>query len=221
MRILIAEDDARLRDVLARALRAGGYDVDAVARGDDALAMLLSSDYAAAVIDWRMPGGDGLEVIAEARRAGALTPILMLTARDTPGDRIAGLDAGSDDYLVKPFSFDELLARLRALMRRPRAALGTVMFCGALAVDPARRMASSNGKVIDVTPTEYAILELLARRASTVVSREAIANHAWPDATDPIGSNTIDVHIARLRAKLVGTGVQITAVRRAGYRLAS
>ncbi|HUZ68752.1 MAG TPA: response regulator transcription factor [Candidatus Saccharimonadales bacterium] len=219
MRLLVAEDDAQLRDVLMRGLNQAGYAVDAVSRGDDAYASLTREAYDIAVIDWRMPGGDGIEVVASLRARGLSVPVLMLTARDTPPDRIRGLDAGCDDYLVKPFDFDELLARLRALLRRPVAALGVQLRIGALIIDPAAVSASVNGRSIALTPTEYAIVELLARRSPAVVRRDAIANHAWPDSLDAIGSNNIDVHIARARAKIVDAGVRIEAVRRVGYRL--
>ena len=219
MLVLVAEDDAKLREVLVRGLRDAGYSVDTANRGDDALSMLLRHPYAAAVLDWRMPGMDGIEVVTALRTAARPTPILMLTARDTPADRIHGLDAGCDDYLVKPFDFEEMLARLRALMRRPQQTLGVQLRVGALIIDPIGRTASVNGEPIGLTPTEYAIVEVLGRRSPAVVGRDAIANHAWPDALDPIGSNSIDVHIARLRAKLVAAGIRFEAVRRVGYRL--
>jgi two-component system copper resistance phosphate regulon response regulator CusR len=219
MRVLVAEDDAKLREVLARGLRSAGYTVDVAARGDAALDMLLLNRYAAAVVDWRMPVMDGIDAVSTIRSRNLSTPVLMLTARDTPSDRIRGLDAGCDDYLVKPFDFQEMLARLRALMRRPSATLGLRLRAGALSIDPATRLASVNGTALALTPTEYAIVELLVRRSPTVVSRDTIANHAWTDALDPIASNSIDVHVTRLRAKLVGAGLRLEAVRSVGYRL--
>ncbi len=219
MLVLVAEDDAKLREVLVRGLRDAGYSVDTASRGDEALDLLLRHAYAAAVLDWRMPGMDGIEVVTALRKEARPTPILMLTARDTPADRIHGLDAGCDDYLVKPFDFEEMLARLRALMRRPTQTLGVHLRVGALIIDPVERTASVDGEFIGLTPTEYAIVEVLARRSPAVVGRDAIANHAWPDMLDPIGSNSIDVHIARLRAKLVAAGIRFEAVRRVGYRL--
>ena len=219
MLVLVAEDDAKLREVLVRGLRDAGYSVDTASRGDEALDLLLRHAYAAAVLDWRMPGMDGIEVVTALRKEARPTPILMLTARDTPADRIHGLDAGCDDYLVKPFDFEEMLARLRALMRRPTQTLGVHLRVGALIIDPVERTASVDGESIGLTPTEYAIVEVLARRSPAVVGRDAIANHAWPDMLDPIGSNSIDVHIARLRAKLVAAGIRFEAVRRVGYRL--
>ncbi len=219
MRLLIAEDDAKLRDVLVRGLTQAGYTVHAVSRGDEAHANIMRNTYDVAVVDWRMPGRDGIDVVATLRADGVSLPVLMLTARDTPPDRIRGLDAGCDDYLVKPFEFDELLARLRALLRRPATTLGVRLRVGTLLIDSAAGAASVNGRSIALTPTEYAIVELLTRRSPTVVRRDAIANHAWPDSLDAIGSNNIDVHIARIRAKVVDAGVRIEAVRRVGYRL--
>jgi DNA-binding response OmpR family regulator len=219
MRVLVAEDDTKLRDVLERGLRSAGYAVDVAARGDEALEQLLRNSYAAAIVDWRMPVKDGIDVVTAIRARGLATPVLMLTARDTPSDRIQGLDAGCDDYLVKPFDFEELLARLRALRRRPSATLGINLRAGALTIDPAARLASVSGTTIALTPTEYAIVELLVRRSPAVVSRETIATHAWTDALDPIASNSIDVHVTRLRAKLVGAGLRLEAVRKVGYRL--
>ncbi|HEV3274138.1 MAG TPA: response regulator transcription factor [Candidatus Dormibacteraeota bacterium] len=219
MHVLVAEDDAKLLEVLARGLRSAGYTVDVAARGDEALALLLLNSYAAAVVDWRMPVMDGIDVVTAIRSRSMSTPVLMLTARDTPSDRIHGLDAGCDDYMVKPFDFQEMLARLRALMRRPSATLGVRLRAGGLSIDPAERQASVNGTALALTPTEYAIVELLVRRSPAVVSRETIANHAWTDALDPIASNSIDVHVTRLRAKLVGAGLRLEAVRSVGYRL--
>src|SRR5579863_174366 len=137
MRLLVAEDDASLRSVLTRGLRQSGYKVDAVDRGDDALDMLARGEYAAAVLDWRMPGLDGVEVIVALRRKGNSIPVLLLTARDTPSDRVHGLDSGADDYIVKPFNFDELLARLRAMLRRASGDGAPVIRTAGLQLDPA------------------------------------------------------------------------------------
>ena len=218
MRLLIAEDDSSLLAVLERGLSRNGYVVDTARRGDDALHLLELNDYAAVVLDWRMPGLDGVEVIAAARRASRTVPILLLTARDTAADRVHGLDAGADDYLVKPFDFDELLARLRALLRRSPAASPPVLRAGTLELDPATHEVRSGSHIVALTPREYAILELLMRRVGAVVSRQTITNHAWPDG-DPTW-NTLEVHIARLRAKLAGEStVNLRAVRGTGYRL--
>ncbi|HYC07712.1 MAG TPA: response regulator transcription factor [Candidatus Binatia bacterium] len=219
MRILVAEDDPGLRGVLVLGLEDAGYQVDAVERGDDAIDQLKFYEYDVAVLDWRMPGAEGVEVVRWARRHERPTALLMLTARDTPPDRIAGLDAGADDYLVKPFDFGELLARVRALQRRPRGVDAPVIGRGLLALDPTRREVSSAGRPLSLTPTEYNILELLMRRSPAVVDRKAIAEHAWRDETDPLGTNAIDVQLSRLRAKLTTSKVRIVTVRGTGYRL--
>ncbi len=219
MRILVAEDDAGLRELLVMGLEQAGYHVDAVGRGDDAIDQLTWYEYDVAVLDWRMPGAEGIDVVRWARRRKRPTAILMLTARDTPGDRIQGLDTGADDYLVKPFDFGELLARVRALQRRPRGVDGETIDRGRLALDPVRRAVTQDDRPVSLTVTEYLILEVLMRRAPAVVDRKAIAEHAWRDETDPLGSNAIDVQMSRLRAKLPGAGVRIVTVRGAGYRL--
>ncbi|HEX4216063.1 MAG TPA: response regulator transcription factor [Candidatus Dormibacteraeota bacterium] len=219
MRILLAEDDAPVRSVLVRGLEESGYIVDGVDRGDDALHMLRLYEYAAAILDWRMPGLPGDEVVRQARGLKIFTPILMLTARDGLSDKVHGLDSGADDYLVKPVSFEELLARLRALLRRPPQVEAPVLQLGQVTLDPATRVVSVDGAAIDLRAREFAMLELLMRRTPAVVSREAIGLHAWPDESEAAGSNTIDVHAARLRRKLAGSGVDLVAVRGAGYRL--
>jgi len=219
MRILVAEDDRGLREVLVQGLQDAGYVVDAVDRGDDAIEQLKFYAYDVAIVDWRMPGVPGVEVVSWARKHDRPTAILMLAARDTPPDRIQGLDAGADDYLVKPFDFGELVARVRALQRRPRGVDAPVMGKGALSLDPARRQASLNGRPLNLTTAEFHIVELLMRRFPAVVDRKAIAEHAWRDETDPLGSNVIDVKMSRLRAKLVNSGVRIVTVRGAGFRL--
>jgi len=180
--------------------------------------MLEVGEYAAAVLDWRMPGLAGTEVIAAARRRGLGIPILMLTARDTTEDRVRGLDSEADDYLVKPFDFEELLARLRALLRRGGTAAAPLLRVGGLELDPATHEVRDGSREIALTPREYAILELLMRRAGAVVSRQSIAEHVWPDAD--ASWNAMEAHMARLRAKLGGdAGVAILAVRGTGYRL--
>jgi len=219
MRILVAEDDRGLREVLVQGLEDAGYLVDAVDRGDDAIEQLKFYEYDVAILDWRMPGVPGVEVASWARRNDRPTAILMLTARDAPPDRIQGLDAGADDYLVKPFDFGELVARVRALQRRPRGVGAPVLERGGLSLDPARREVTLNGKRLNLTTAELYILELLMRRFPSVVDRKAIAEHAWRDETEPLGSNVIDVKMSRLRAKLVNSGVRILTVRGSGFRL--
>jgi DNA-binding response OmpR family regulator len=219
MRVLVAEDDPGLRQVLLLGLKDYGYQVDAAERGDDAIDLWKFYDYDVAVVDWRMPGVEGIDVVAWARKQGKPTAILMLTARDAPPDRIRGLDAGADDYLVKPFDFGELLARIRALQRRPRGVDAPQITRGELSLDPIRREVTASGRPVALTTTEYKILELLMRRSPAVVDRKAIAEHGWDDETDPLGSNAIDVQLSRLRAKLPGAGIRIVTVRGAGYRL--
>jgi len=215
----VVEDDLGLANVLERGLQEAGYVVDVVRDGDRALAYLRVYEYAVCILDWRLPGQSGLEVLEGARRQGMHAPVLMLTARDAPIDRVKALDAGADDYLVKPYDYGELLARLRALLRRPAGSRTPILRCGSIVLDPATQQAEVAGEEISLTPRELAILELLVRRSPNVVARRSIAVQAWPDESDAVGSNTIEVHIARLRAKLARADARIETVRGAGYRL--
>ncbi len=215
----MAEDDAALRSVLERGLRENGYVVDAVADGGAALRHLRAYDYDVAVLDWRMPERTGIEVVAEARSSGDRTPILMLTARDAPSDRVAGLNEGADDYLVKPFDFYELMARVRALQRRPPLAAGPVLECADLRMHPATREITVSGDPIALTAIESSLVELLLRRSPNVLTRRMIATQVWDDEADAVGSNTIDVHVGRVRAKLGASRARIETVRGTGYRM--
>ena len=220
--MLIAEDDESLGEVLARGLREQGYVVDLVPDGETAASYLRFYQYEVAVLDWRMPKLSGLDLVQRLRRGGTVngaTPVLMLTARDTPADRIAGLDAGADDYLVKPFDFGELLARLRALQRRPPVSHSPRIKIGEVEFDPAAREVAIRGERPALTGTELGILEILMRRSPGVADRRSIAQHVWDNEADAFGSNTIDVHLARLRSKLAGAGVRIETVRGVGYRI--
>jgi two-component system OmpR family response regulator len=219
VRVLLAEDDHGLRDVLARGLHENGYVVDAVADGQAALHYLRSFEYELAVIDWRMPVMTGLDVVRWMRRRQIRTAILMLTARDAPADRVTGLDEGADDYLIKPFDIGELLARMRALQRRPSVLQQPQLMVGDLVFDPATRTIRVGVQVPDLTVTEFSILEMLVRRSPAVVARRSIAVQVWENDADAMGSNTIDVHLARLRAKLAGGMVRIETVRGVGYRI--
>jgi DNA-binding response OmpR family regulator len=219
MRVLVAEDDNALRSVLERGLRENGYVVDSVGDGSAALRHLRAYEYDVAILDWRMPAQTGLEVIDEVRRAGDRTPILMLTARDTASDRVTGLDTGADDYLVKPFEISELFARIRALQRRPPLTTPPVLACGDLLLDPATRVVSVAGHPVAATAIETSLIELLLRRSPTVVTRRTIALQVWNDEADAVGSNTIDVHVARVRSKLSGGRARIETVRGLGYRM--
>ena len=193
--------------------------VDLVPDGETAASYLRFYQYEVAVLDWRMPKLSGLDLVQRLRRGGTSIPVLMLTARDTPADRIAGLDAGADDYLVKPFDFGELLARLRALQRRPPVSHSPRIKIGELEFDPAMREVLIRGERPALTGTELGILEILMRRSPGVADRRSIAQHVWDNEADAFGSNTIDVHLARLRSKLSGGGVRIETVRGIGYRI--
>ena len=219
MRILVAEDDPGLRSVLERGLEENGYVVDAVADGAEALAYLRSYHYEVAVLDWRMPKRTGIEVLTEMRTRGDRTPVLMLTARDATEDRVEGLNRGADDYLVKPFSFAELAARITALQRRPALTVDPVVTAGDLAFDPTSRVLTRAGKAVTLTAIETGLVELLLRRSPAVVTRRTIAVQVWDDEADAVGSNTIDVHVGRLRAKLGEATARIETVRGTGYRL--
>lgn len=219
VRLLLVEDDPRLLEVLGRGLREAGYHLDATASVEEARAFLGAYDYAVAVVDWNLPGTPGVELVSWMRRSGMHTPVILLTARDAPSDRISGLDSGADDYLVKPFDFGELLARLRALMRRGTAGGEPELRIGTLVLDPSGHRVTSDTVEIVLSPREYAILEILMRRSPKVVHRSLIAGHAWPEEAEALSSNTIDVHIARLRAKLASAQVRVETVRKVGYRL--
>jgi two-component system OmpR family response regulator len=219
VRILVAEDDEGLGAVLVRGLREQGYVVDLVPDGETAASYLRFYQYQVAVIDWRMPKLSGLDLVTQLRQSGSAVPVLMLTARDTPADRITGLDAGADDYLVKPFDFGELLARLRALQRRPPDTQPPLLVLGELSFDPAAREVRCGSRRPALTGIELGILEILLRRSPGVADRQMIAQHVWDDEADAFGSNTINVHLARLRSKLISAGVRIETVRGVGYRI--
>jgi len=219
MRVLVAEDDDALRSVLERGLQRAGYVVDSVSNGSDALEYLRAYEYAVAVLDWRMPALSGIEVVRSLRRTRSTVPVLMLTARDMPADRVLGLDEGADDYMVKPFDFPELLARLRALQRRPAGVHSPRLSVGDLVYEPSTRIVSTGGRAVRLTHIELGILEALLQRSPAVVTRRSIALQVWQDEADAVGSNTIDVHVARLRSKLSGSRVRIDTHRGVGYCL--
>ncbi len=206
MRILFAEDDERLREALVRGLREHAFAVDAVADGNAAIAKAASNDYDVIVLDILMAGRDGLGACRELRKRRVDTPILLLTALDELTDKVAGLDAGADDYLTKPFAFEELLARLRALMRRRRGdVLPSTIVVGDLEVDTHRRLARRGTRTIPLTAKEFAFLEYLARNAGRVVTRAEITGHVWDDNHEP-GANLLDVYVSRLRRKVDAGG---------------
>lgn len=201
MRILLVEDEARVAGFIARGLREQAYAVDRAMDGEEAVYLASVNEYDLIVLDVMLPKKDGYAVCRELRASGLRAPILMLTARDAVDDRVAGLDAGADDYLVKPFDFKELLARMRALLRRsgpPRPAVARV---ADLTLDTASHAVERGGRRVNLTAKEYALLEFLMLHEGRVVGREQIAQHVWDDAFDPL-SNVIDVYVKRLRAKV-------------------
>jgi two-component system copper resistance phosphate regulon response regulator CusR len=221
VRILLAEDDDQLRNTILRGLQERSFAVDAVADGEAALLHAATHGYDAMVLDVLMPRRDGFALCREIRRRGVHTPILLLTARDAVEDRITGLDAGADDYLTKPFAFGELLARLRALLRRRGDLVPTTITVGDLEVDTRRQEARRGGRHVPLTAREYAFLEYLARHAGQIVSRAAIAAHVWDENHDP-AANLIDVYVSRLRRKVdAGEAPLIHTRRGAGVLLAS
>ena len=201
MRLLIADDDSKLSGTLARGLRAEGYAVDVAATGEEALHLARVYDYDAVILDVMMPGLDGMTVCRALREEECWSPVLMLTARDGVKDRIGGLDAGADDYLVKPFDFGELVARLRALLRRGAPERPAALTAGDLEVDPATRTATRDGRLVELTAREFAVLEYLARRAGEVVTRAELLDHVW-DQNYEGSTNVVDVYVGYLRRKL-------------------
>src|SRR2546427_3160093 len=201
MRILVVEDEPRMASVIAKGLRENAYAVDMAEDGDAALYQASINDYDLIVLDVLLPKRDGFEVCRALRARGNCTPILMLTARATVDDRISGFDAGADDYLTKPFAFRELLARVRALLRREPQLHPDLLQLEDLILDAASHRVSRAGREIELTAKEYALLEYLARRAGQLVSRAEIAAHVWDQSFDPF-SNTIEVYVNRLRKKI-------------------
>jgi two-component system copper resistance phosphate regulon response regulator CusR len=201
MRLLVVEDDPRLANVLARGLREEGYAVDTVETGDAGITQGVLVPYDAIVLDVMLPGRDGLDVVRTLRGRGVHTPVLLLTARDAVGDRIAGLDSGADDYLVKPFDFGELLARLRALLRRPEVVQPMQVIVGDLVIDLTSHVVTRAGETLVLTGKEFALLELFARNVNRVLSRAEIVAHVWDDNHDPF-TNALEVYVNRLRGKI-------------------
>ncbi|MCG3135459.1 MAG: Transcriptional activator protein CzcR [Planctomycetes bacterium] len=201
MKILLVEDDPKTSAYLHKGLAEQGFSVDAAADGDEGLHLAKTGEYDAIVLDIMLPRRDGISVLSELRRAGRQTPVIMLTARDQLHDKVRGLEAGADDYLVKPFSFTELLARVRALLRRGPARQPETLRIADLELDLIRRHAVRGGKRLDLTPKEFGLLSLLARHAGDVVTRTVIAEEVW-DMNFDGDSNVVDVHVRRLRVKL-------------------
>ena len=220
MRVLIVEDEVKMAGLIRRGLREEGLAADVAIKGEDALWMAQATDYDAVVLDVMLPGIDGFETCRRLRSEGVWSPVLMLTARDGLEDRIAGLDGGADDYLCKPFSFAELLARLRALGRRGLVEMATVLEAGGLRLDPATRQVWRGDSEIALSSKEFALLETFMRRPGEVLSRYQLLEHAW-DYEYENRSNVVDVYVRYLREKVDRPfGLEsIETVRGAGYRL--
>lgn len=220
MRVLLAEDDQRIANFIIKGLRENAYAVDAAADGEDALYQAAINTYDVIILDVMMPLKDGFAVCRELRKEGNKTPVLMLTARDAIDDKISGLDFGADDYLTKPFEFGELLARLRALLRRSAEIRPPKIVVEDLEIDTTAQIVRRGGREISLTTKEYTLLEYLAREKGKVVGRAEIAEHVWDENFD-VFSNLIEVYVNRLRSKMdEGFGVQLIHTRRgAGYIL--
>ena len=222
MRVLLIEDDQRLADVLLGGLRGQGYAADHAATAEDAAWLATEIAFDALILDIGLPDGDGIDLCGRLRAAGVWSPILLLTARQAVTERVRGLDAGADDYLVKPFAFAELVARLRALLRRGRPERPAILEAGGLRLDPAARRATVDGAPLTLTGKVLGLLELLLRRQGEVVTRGEIQEHLWDWAFDG-DSNVIDVYVASLRSALRAhpDAPAIETVRGAGYRLSA
>jgi len=220
MRILVVEDEIKMAALLKRGLEEEGYAVDTADKGSDAVWLGTENPYDAVVLDLMLPDLDGFEVCRQLRQAGRWAPVIMLTARDAVPDRILGLDAGADDYLTKPFSFAELLARLRALMRRGQSERPAILEVGDLKMDPVGRRVERCGQTLDLTAKEFSLLEFFMRHPQEVLSRTLILEHVWDFAYEG-DSNVVDVYIRYLREKIdrpFGCN-SLETVRGAGYRL--
>ena len=220
MRVLVVEDDVRVADLVGRTLREGAWAADLVADGSAAMLAMATNDYDLVIVDVGLPDLTGIDLCRRWRGEGRQTPILMLTARNALSDRVEGLDAGADDYLGKPFAAEELLARLRALARRPTSALAPVLRFDDLELDPAARAASRGGRAIRLTAREFAFLEYALRQPGRLLSRAQILEHVWDDNFDPV-ANAVDVLVGRVRRKLEAGGGRplIHTIRGSGYML--
>lgn len=220
MRLLLVEDDVALGTVLIRGLSEDGYAVDHAAFAVDARHFVDSHDYDVMVLDIGLPDGNGLDLCQEFRSEGSVVPVLMLTARDTLSDKVAGLDAGADDYLTKPFDYPELAARLRALLRRPSETRSPILELGDIRLDPASRTVWRGAITVPLTAREFSLLEYMLRRPEQVLTRTELLDHVWDANYDGL-SNVVDVHIAALRRKLAmpGSPAPIETLRGVGYQL--
>jgi len=222
MRILLVEDDQKAARLLARGFREEGFVVDVAGSAEEADELAFVTDYEVIILDWMLPGRDGLEFCRSLRKRGLQAPILMLTAKDAIENRVAGLNTGADDYLTKPFAFEELLARVRAVLRRSELTRPASLTLGDLTLDPVTHRVARAQRALDLTPTEYSILSLLMRHPGDVISRTRMAEQVWHDDVDRI-DNLIDVHVSNLRRKIdpPGSDPLIHTVRGRGYRIAA
>ncbi len=224
MRILIVEDEEKIANAIKAGLEQESFAVDIALTGNSGQAKALTGKYDVIVLDRMLPDiDDGLEICKELRKEKIATPVLMLTAKDRLDDRVAGLDTGADDYLVKPFAFEELLARVRALLRRPKEAVGPILACGGLQLDTTKKEVSRSGKNVPVTAKEYALLEYLLRNQGRIVTKQQIIQHVWDFASD-VTENTVEVYMGYLRNKVDrpfrSTSPELLhTVRGFGYRL--
>jgi two-component system copper resistance phosphate regulon response regulator CusR len=203
VRILVVEDEPKVAGALKEGLETEGYEVTVAGTGEDGFFRASAHSFDLIILDVMLPGRSGIEVLSTLRRQGDRTPVLLLTAKDAVEDRVLGLDSGADDYLVKPFAFEELAARIRALLRRNRSESLGILTVGTLEIDPDRRTVNRSGQRIELTAREYELLEYLARNHDRVVSREMLARDVWKETSraTPL-DNVIDVHVARLRRKI-------------------
>jgi two-component system, OmpR family, copper resistance phosphate regulon response regulator CusR len=220
MKILVVEDEVKAANYLRKGLTENGFVVDVAGRGDEGLHLARTGDYDLLILDVMLPQRDGWSVLTDLRQAGRQTPVLFLTARDAVGDRVKGLELGADDYLVKPFAFSELVARVRSVLRRGPARRPETVRVADLELDLVRHRAARGGRRLDLTPKEFALLSLLARRAGEVLSRTLIAEQVW-DMNFDSDSNVVDVHVRRLRAKVDDPSPRklIHTIRGVGYVL--
>lgn len=217
MRLLVIEDEVKIAQSLRRGLEAEGYVVDVAYDGDQADVLVSSANYDGIVVDWMIPGKyDGPALIKKWRSEKNPSPILLLTARGSIGDRVGGLDAGADDYLPKPFAFDEFLARIRALLRRPIKHTGNAITAGQIEIDIAAKTVKVDGKVLHITAKEFQVLEYLMRHRGEVLSKERLLAHVWSDE-NLVQHNTVETFIAHLRKKLGPAADSIETVRGYGY----
>lgn len=223
MRILVVEDEPKIASAIKRGLEQEAFSVDVVEDGDSGLSYAQSGDYDAILLDWMLPGSlDGKAVCEKLRTEGNTTPILMLTARDSVGAKVAGLNGGADDYLAKPFSFDELVARVHALLRRPGSMVGTILQAGKVSLEPATKTVLYGEKPVSLTAKEFGLLEYLLRQKGRVVSKDELITHVWSD-DDDILPNTVEVYVGYLRNKIDRAFKTdfIQTIRGFGYKIES